>query len=68
MSHELGIDWADGVCLDEYIHSNTGEQGNARCVVTVRQVAHFIGGCVSVVESSLPKFTLDITDYFQTGE
>jgi len=20
----LGIDWADGVCLDRYIHSNTG--------------------------------------------
>ena len=26
MSHELGIDWADGVCLDEYIHANTGVQ------------------------------------------
>jgi len=24
MTLTLGIDWADGVCLDSYIHSSTG--------------------------------------------
>jgi len=26
MTFTLGIDWADGVCPDGYIHSSTGEQ------------------------------------------
>jgi len=26
MTHELDVDWADGVCLERYIHSNTGDR------------------------------------------
>ena len=57
----LGIDWGNS---DEYIHTSTWAW-EPRCVVTVRQVAHFIGGLVSVVESSHPKFILDTTAYLQ---